>query len=161
LVRNIGFIVVVAILVGAGGATAAQVITGAQIRNNSVTGKDVRNNSLTGRDVRNKSLTRRDFRGSVRGPRGPQGPQGVQGVQGPVGPSGATNVTVRSGPVEPTGTSIAACNPGERAVGGGGDSAVGFLDSSRPVQEAGQTPTAWRTSAGGDDVQAWVICAAP
>jgi hypothetical protein len=78
MVRNIGTIVVVAILVGAGGATAAQVITGAQIEDNS----------LTGKDVKNKSLTKQDFKGSVRGPRGLPGPQGAQGAQGAHGPKG-------------------------------------------------------------------------
>jgi hypothetical protein len=157
LARNIGAVAVVALLIAAATAGAQAVIDGG----------DVRNNSLTGKDVKNKSLTKKDFRGSVRGPRGLRGPQGAQGVQGaqgpagPAGPSGATNVTVRSGPVSPSGSSTASCNPGERAVGGGGVSVAGFLDSSRPLQDPGQTPTAWTASAGGADVQAWVVCAAP
>ena len=59
----------------AGTATAAAVIDGG----------DVKNNSLTGKDVRNKSLTKKDFRGSVRGPRGPQGQKGATGTTGPQG----------------------------------------------------------------------------
>jgi|Tabmets5t2r1_1033131.scaffolds.fasta_scaffold18953_1 hypothetical protein len=88
MARNIGTIVVVAILVGAGGATAAQVITGAQIENNS----------LTGKDVKNKSLTKQDFKGSVRGPKGDPGPQGAQGAPGAQGPRGD------AGPQGPAGT---------------------------------------------------------
>jgi hypothetical protein len=157
LVRNITAVAVVAALLAAATAGAQAVIDGG----------DVRNNSLTGKDVKNKSLTKKDFRGSVRGRRGPRGLRGLQGAPGPQGPAGApgaagaTNVTVRSGPVAPSGSSTASCNPGERAVGGGGVSAAGFLDSSRPLQDPGQTPTAWTASAGGDDVQAWVVCAAP
>jgi hypothetical protein len=170
LFRIIAVIAVVAMLLGAGGATAAQVITGKQIKNNSVTGKD----------IRNESLTRSDFKGSVRGPRGPAGPQGSQGVagapgaQGPAGPrgaAGATSVIVRSGPVS-LGDSTAHCNPGERAVGGGGftGDTGGYLYNSTPLEDVGQTPTAWTASAASaedttlDDpvnVQAWVICAAP
>lgn len=90
MLRNIGFIVVVAILVAAGGATAAQVITGAQIKNNSITGQD----------IKNKSLTPQDFKGSVRGPRGltgAQGPQGVHGAQGAQGAPGANGAPGRNG----------------------------------------------------------------
>ena len=63
----------------AGTATAARLITGA----------DVKDASLTGRDVRDRSLTPRDFRGSVRGPRGIQGPQGIQGAPGTPGAPGS------------------------------------------------------------------------
>ena len=169
MVRNIAAVAVVAVLLAAATAGAQAVIDGG----------DVRNNSLTGKDVKNKSLTKKDFRGSVRGPRGlrgPQGAQGVQGAQGPAGPagpagaSGGTNVTIRQGPVA-LGISTASCNPGERAVGGGGltDVAGGYLWNSTPTQESG-TPTSWDASAASAedttlddpvDVQAYVICAAP
>jgi hypothetical protein len=179
LVRNIGFIVVVAILVGAGGATAAQVITGAQIQNNTITGKD----------IKNKSLTKRDFRGSVRGPRGfpgPQGPQGAQGAAGAAGAPGApgapgaTNTVTRFGPGSTDGTDIAFCQPGERVVGGGGftPDPQGYLFDSSPVDAAGipaedgAQPGGWLAQAAtadadhttGDpltDVLAYVICATP
>jgi hypothetical protein len=170
LVRNIGAVAVAAALLAAATAGAQAVIDGG----------DIRNNSLTGKDVKNKSLTRQDFRGSVRGApgpqgvqgaAGPQGPQGAQGPQGPAGAPGATNVTVRAGEVA-VGDSVASCNPGERAVGGGGVSEVpsGYLWASTPVQSEGETPTAWTVSAASVaeetldepvEVQAWVICAAP
>jgi Collagen triple helix repeat (20 copies) len=173
MVRNIAAVALVAALLAAATAGAQAVIDGG----------DVRNNSLTGKDVKDKSLTRKDFKGSVRGPRGlpgargpagPQGAQGAPGAQGPAGApgaSGATNVTVRSGPVA-LGDSIASCNAGERAVGGGGISgdAGGYIWNSTPLQDAGQTPTAWTASAASAEdttldepvnVQAWVICAAP
>jgi hypothetical protein len=62
----------------AGGATAATLITGKQIKNSSITGAD----------VKNKSLTARDFRGSVTGSAGPAGAAGPQGAQGPKGDQG-------------------------------------------------------------------------
>ena len=162
MARNIAAVALVAALLAAATAGAQAVIDGG----------DVRNNSLTGKDVKNKSLTKKDFKGSVRGRRGPRGfrglpgPQGAQGPQGPAGAAGATNVTVRLGPDSPTGTSTASCNPGERAVGGGGFSPDGFLYDSSPNATSG-TPTDWVASADTDfmgtpaQVQAYVICAAP
>ena len=161
MARNIGLIAVVALLLAATSAGAAAVIDGGDIRNNTVTGKD----------VKKKSLTRKDFRGSVRGPRGFQGAPGPQGPQGAQGPAGATNVTVRVGPVE-LGASTASCNPGERAVGGGGFTGDdgGYLYNSTPAENAGETPTAWTASAASAadatldepvNVQAYAICASP
>ena len=66
---------------GAGSATAARLISGRSIKDNSVTGGDVRNDTLRSRDVRNGSLLRRDFRrGQL--PAGPQGPPGRNGANG-------------------------------------------------------------------------------
>jgi hypothetical protein len=100
----------------AGTATAAHMITGAQIKNGSV----------TGRDVKDKSLTAADFKGSVAGetgPQGPIGPQGVTGAQGatgsagPTGPKGATGdlgvtgPTGVAGPTGPTGPTSTVSGP--------------------------------------------------
>lgn len=109
-------------------AEAAQVITGAEIKNNTITGKD----------VRNRSLTRRDFRGSVRGAPGPRGAQGVPGPQGPAGPTvvGRIVYVERSFSVAPGGIDIqgVACPPGYRVVSGGftiiGADSVPFVDKS-------------------------------
>ena len=66
---------------GAGTATAARLISGRSIKNNSVTGRDIRNNSLGNGDVKNGSLLRRDFRrGQL--PAGAQGPAGRNGANG-------------------------------------------------------------------------------
>jgi hypothetical protein len=162
MARNVLVTVVVATLVSAATAGAAAVITGAQIQNNSVTGKD----------IKDKSLTRKDFKGAVRGPRG------FQGAQGPKGDPGATTLRVRatSGLERVT----AACQPGERAVGGGAHSVNGFIDASAPAAHPDAifvntgitfqeyTPTSWTAHADGAeppgtqaDVTAWVVCAAP
>jgi hypothetical protein len=72
IVRNLrgggkhAVIALVLCLATAGTATAAKLITGA----------DVKNSSLTGRDVKDRSLTPRDFKGSVKGERGAEGPAG-------------------------------------------------------------------------------------
>jgi hypothetical protein len=67
---------VIALLVVSGApATAAQLITGKQVKNNSISGKD----------VKNKSLTKKDFRGSIRGPAGARGAKGDPGNPGQAG----------------------------------------------------------------------------
>jgi Collagen triple helix repeat (20 copies) len=105
-----------ALLVGAGTATAAQLITGADVEDGSLTSADIKYNSLTHRDIRDESVLSRDIHdGDVSledltpwvqnklerrasegtdgatgapGPLGPQGPMGLQGEQGPKGPQG-------------------------------------------------------------------------
>ncbi|HJZ60657.1 MAG TPA: hypothetical protein VKD47_00740 [Miltoncostaeaceae bacterium] len=116
--------VVAVVIAAAGGATAAGLITGSQIKDGSITGIDVRNGSLTGADVADHSIKATDIAGikGIGGPVGPQGPQGakggngprgvqgIQGIQGPVGlrgdpgPSGAAGPTGPPGVTGPTGT---------------------------------------------------------
>ena len=111
LSRPVAWLIVVAgvVLVSAGSATAARLITGADVKDSSLTGRDVKgsslgttdvkNSSLRGRDIRNstlngsdvqggsltgddianRSLSPRDFDGSVRGPQGPPGRNGRDG----------------------------------------------------------------------------------
>jgi hypothetical protein len=45
-----------------GGALAAGVITGKDIKNSSITGKDIKNKSIKGKDVKDKSLTGADVK---------------------------------------------------------------------------------------------------
>lgn len=79
-------VAVVAIVIAtAGSATAAGMITGSQIRNDTITSSDVRDGTLTSRDVRDHGLLARDFRpGQL-----PQGPRGLTGATGRSGPAGA------------------------------------------------------------------------
>jgi hypothetical protein len=88
----------------AGTATAATLITGRDVRNNSLTGVDIRSGSLTGSDIRNSSLTGVDIRNgsigsadlaaatksSLKGDPGARGRQGTAGARGAQGPRGAT-----------------------------------------------------------------------
>jgi hypothetical protein len=159
----------------------------------SVGAKQLKKNAVTSPKVKPGSLLLSDFRASQRaglvGPRGPEGPQGVQGVKGvdgAPGAPGATNVTRRIGALtnigaDGSGTATSACDPGERAVGGGGIAWNGTtldfdLISSYPTFPGGApadvgVPTGWSAAyvnrdsnndnAGAIDVRAWVVCAAP
>ncbi len=89
------------VLASTGGATAAALVTGKQIKNGSVTGRDLKNGSVTTKDVKNGTLVLKDFKPSERkrlvGPAGPQGPQGIPGVQGAQGFAGATGAAGANG----------------------------------------------------------------
>jgi hypothetical protein len=91
------------------------------------------------------------------------------GAAGPPGAPGATNVVVRQA-ISSQGTVpgvTAECAPGERAVGGGGETTLSgaYLHESYPTP-AGSTPTGWRATSSepGDEphqVVAYVVCARP
>jgi len=112
------------------------------------------------------------------GPQGPQGAPGAQGAQGSPGSPGspgapgATNVVVRTGSQEFG--SVAFCEPGEVAVGGGGSTPEPeqLLWGSLPVNEFGETSEPGETAvgwfAGGEtasgeerETTAYVLCASP
>jgi hypothetical protein len=92
-----------------GTATAATLLTGANIKNNSLTGADVKSSSLTGSDIKNKSLGASDLSAAAikslksAGPAGPAGAPGPQGAPGPGGPTGLTGETGQQGPPGPSG----------------------------------------------------------
>ena len=99
----------------AGSATAAVLIDGG----------DIKNNSITSRDIKNRSLLRRDFRGGQlpAGARGPAGPAGPAGARGPAGASGVS-YEGDSAPLTAAGTDddevyvVAVCPSGRYPVGG-------------------------------------------
>jgi hypothetical protein len=72
------------VLVTAGSATAAGLITGKDIKNGSVTSKDVKNGSLVLKDFKKSE------RGKLVGPAGPAGGTGATGATGAAGPAGAS-----------------------------------------------------------------------
>lgn len=95
-------------ITGVTSATAASLVTGAQIKNGTVTGLDlkngsvsgldVRNASVTGTDVKNRSLTTADLSaGTIAALKGAPGPQGAQGPKGdpgaPAGPAAVLSAT--------------------------------------------------------------------
>jgi hypothetical protein len=141
----------------------------ATLPRNSVGTAQLKNRAVTSKKVKDFSLLAKDFKSGQlpAGRPGPQGAQGIPGPQGVPGAAGATTVAVRVGP-EIADTSTASCNPGERAVGGGGiaTGTDGVLWNSTPTQTSG-TPTSWDadavdlTAGTVDTVQAYVICAAP
>ena len=125
----------------AGSATAAKLITGAQIKNGSISSADIKNGSLSASDLSQKAVQQVADSGTVpgsansgsavpgpagpAGPAGPKGDAGAQGSQGPQGPAGPVNmssinvVRVReyfSG--ENVAAAAAACPAGQRAISG-------------------------------------------
>ena len=117
----------------AGTATAARLISGKQIRNNSITGTD----------VKNKSLSPSDFRGSVAGERGPAGPAGAAGAPGAPGLAGVHQVDGPSTSYPPGaygGSARAQCPPGEVVIG------TGF---NGPMGDPGVFVKAYGTFVGG------------
>jgi hypothetical protein len=82
------------LLVTGGTATAARMIGGEDIRNNSITGADIKRGSLTGNDIRSGSITTADLNNrterALDGKDGAPGPKGDTGAQGPKGETGAT-----------------------------------------------------------------------
>jgi hypothetical protein len=89
-----------AVILSLGGtATAASVITSAQIKNNSVTTADIKNKTIKAGDL-NPTLQKQLKAGGKTGPAGPagpQGPQGAQGAQGAPGQQGAKGDTGTAG----------------------------------------------------------------
>jgi hypothetical protein len=156
-----------------GGASAAALITGSQIKNGTVTGRDVHDHSLRPKDAQS---------GVVRpGPRGPQGLQGHQGADGVVaGPRGrdglggfVTQVSPDALPVShgEVLTSTIPCPSGLTALNGGVSgqdaTAVGAMVLAASVPSmSGGTPTGWtvavrNTSTTTDiGVFLWATCGA-
>jgi hypothetical protein len=167
-----------------GTATAAGLITGAQIKDNTVGSPDLRNNGVATQDVRNNSLTSLDVAdGSLKavdfaagelatGPAGPAGPAGTVGPAGPAGPQGAPGVsgleivTVSSVSNSTVGKAIeASCPAGKKLLGGGAQlfGAPGSLalDESFPNGAATWRATAYEVAptASNWTVTAYAICA--
>jgi hypothetical protein len=77
-------IVVTVVLLAAGTATAAKLITGKDIKNHSITGKDIKKGSLPLSVLQGKPPT---------GQQGPKGETGIVGAKGSTGPAGASAIT--------------------------------------------------------------------
>lgn len=165
-------VALLALFVALGGSSYAAIT----LKKNSVKSRNIANGQVKrvdiGKDAINSSkvelfsLVAEDFKpGEL--PAGPKGPKGDSGV---------TSLTVRNATGQKDVT--AACQPGERATGGGGTSLDGYLIGTEPLSHplaiyalgfppaGGYTPTAWSAHAedgegGPAQVTAWVVCAAP
>jgi hypothetical protein len=151
-----------ALVVGIGGtATAATLITGAQIQDGSVYSRDIANGTLTGTDVKDQSLTPTDFTGSLQGPAGPAGPAGPQGPAGVSGLQYIVNgVDIPAGQTQTWGAN---CPPGKKVVGGGVSSNDPYY--ARVVESAPQDNGAgWWIGLRNQNsstlgAYAWAVCA--
>lgn len=161
-------IAAVLLMVGlAGTATAAKLITGKQIKDNTVTTKDIKNNTLTSADVRDGALAEKDFKAGVKAKLNKPAVVGYEVVTDTVTVTTAGQSTI-----------FLACSPGKYAVGGGGDWAN--TDNSQVIVESapqkqigeffaapdGDPATAWKLTGehnalGDVDLHAYVICVNP
>ena len=115
----VGYMVLGVLAIGASSATAASLISGAQVRNNSLTGLDVRSSSLNGTDIANGSIGPSDLSARAK-------------TAGPPGPAGIANVTVVEGAEVPVasgevGGATATCPAGSVVVGTGFNASVGVV----------------------------------
>lgn len=162
-----------ALFVALGGGSYAAItlkknsVTSRNIANGQIKRVDIANDAINSSKVEMFSLVAKDFKPG-------QLPAGPPGPPGPKGDSGTTTLTVRTATGEKDVT--AACQPGERATGGGGTSLDGYLIGTEPLSHplaiyapgfppaGGYTPTAWSAHAedgegGPAQVTAWVVCA--
>lgn len=117
---------------GAAGATAATLLTGADVKNNSLTGADIKN--VRGGDIADGTITCRDLTKTLqslcvkqqaapgvtvnapKGETGAPGPKGSTGPTGSIGAPGANGVDGQPGPPGPAGQSAV-----QRVTAFGGD----------------------------------------
>jgi hypothetical protein len=190
-------LVVCALFVALGGGAYAAVklpansVGSKQIKSNAVRSADVKNSSLVSEDFKAGELPAgaKGAQGpaGARGPSGPQGLQGEpgapclaadpacrgpQGTPGANGTPGATNVVSRTGGASASNAqlSVARCNPGQRATGGGGSggpivqSAPYLVDEHAGLEQPaanGQIPNAWGVTVASGTASSWVVCASP
>jgi hypothetical protein len=93
-----------------GSATAAILVTGKNVKNNSLTGLDIKNNSLGSADIKDGNLLLKDFKpgqlvAGAPGPAGPQGPKGDAGTKGDKGDKGDQGLRGPSDVYNDSGTS--------------------------------------------------------
>jgi hypothetical protein len=148
-----------ALLLGsaAGGASAALLITGKQIKDNTVTTKDIRNGTLDTKDMSSKTIA------SLKGARGPAGTTGPSGPAGSSGVSGyqfVSNSAVVAAGAGSDGVT-ATCPAGKRLLSG----AASWTDSLDGTQVDLDISTTAATGWGfnslttADTLTVEVICA--
>ncbi|MDP2775409.1 MAG: hypothetical protein Q8O61_17785 [Nocardioides sp.] len=158
----------VLLLVGlAGTATAAKLITGKQIKNNTVTTLDIKNNNLKGVDIKDGSLSEKDVNGAVKAKLNKPAVVGYEIVTDSVSVPTAGQSTV-----------FVACSPGKVALGGGADWASTetsqVIVESAPQKQIGEffaapdgdPATAWKITGEHNsldpvNLDAYVICVSP
>jgi hypothetical protein len=142
---------------------------------NSVGAKEIKTNAVRSAEVKDGALSGSDLAPGtlLQGPKGDTGDPGQSGVQNViVRRSSAATLPARGVGGEPGLVSVTAdCDPGERAVGGGGQTSidgdatgsVGVILSKPQPQSPGDTPTGWATRAANysttpTDLFTWAVC---
>lgn len=115
-----------------GGALAAALITGADIKDGTITTADIRNETLKVKDI---SPTARESLRGQQGETGPAGPQGDTGATGATGPQGPTGATGPQGEKGATGATGAPGPQGPQGPQGltGADGATGAQGPQGPI----------------------------
>ncbi|MDA0179943.1 hypothetical protein OJ997_06530 [Solirubrobacter phytolaccae] len=152
-----------AIVLAMGGtATAASMVTSAQIKDGTITAKDIKRGAI---GLTQLSSTARD---GIQGEPGLTGPSGPAGPAGPAGPSAVGQINyVRSQRVYWNGTyvqsAMATCPAGQRAISGGG---VSVGDAGMAASDTVASRSGWYVIGGmsyqGNTtayVEAFAICA--
>lgn len=85
--KALAFVMLLA-LVGAGTATAAKMITGADVANGTLTGADIMNGTVKKKDLSDGAQASLQGAAGPAGAIGPAGPAGPAGPDGPAGPAG-------------------------------------------------------------------------
>lgn len=144
------------------GATAALVITGKQIKDNTVTTKDIKNGTLTTKDM--KSSTVSALKGAT-GPAGPAGPAGAAGAAGPAGAPGISGyqIVTQSAYVAPNdgGAVVAFCPTGKKVLSAAGELANSFDGTAVDLDLSATKATAyaWNYASTSDTLVIDVVCA--
>jgi hypothetical protein len=155
-------LVAAALVGGAGGAGAAGLLTGKNIRDDSLRSADFRDSSVGAAKIRDGGLSRTDVGFDL------TGDQGAPGDTGPSGLPGIRAITLRTGPPESSSTvgalnARASCLTGEGPLAGGAQ-----LDAADPgtqtfIEWSTRDGNGWRTfisaTAGFKQYTPWVVCA--
>ncbi len=134
----------------AGGASAALLITGKQIKDNTVTTKDIKNGTLKKKDMSSKAIE------ALEGATGSAGPAGAPGISGYQLVSNSVSVAADSG-----GKVAVACPVGKRLLSGASSFGAGYDGTHVDVDisTTGATATGWNYLAVSDTLTIEVICA--
>lgn len=142
------------------GATAALVITGKQIKDNSVTTYDVKNGTLKTQDLAAGAVS------ALKGATGPTGPQGATGPAGPQGPAGAPGLSGRevvnnSASIASSGVGSveATCPAGKSAISVAGSFSREFTGIQTGIFATSGIVWGENISTSADDLNIQLVCA--
>jgi hypothetical protein len=144
----------------ASSATAAAIVTGKQIKDETIVSRDLRDRSITGANVKDESLTQADFAFPV------VGPPGDKGLQGQTGPRGSLGLQYEIEPLAIPANSArtwgATCPAGTRAISGGGSTnaaGIALLSESAPLDDSVGWWVGVRNKTGQSITgYAWALC---